>query len=64
MPLTDMGRRMSVWQSGFVSSKNRFEAELRDNRELGLKLREIEDGIKLIAGVIPSELAYSHVDTL
>ena len=45
MPLTEIGRRMSIGQSGFVRSKNRFEAELRDNKELGLRLREIEDGI-------------------
>ena len=51
MPLTEIGRRMSIGQSGFVRSKNRFESELRDNRELGLKLREIEGGIKSIAGV-------------
>ena len=51
MSLTEIGRRMSIGQSGLVRSRNRFEAELGNDREIALRLREIEDGIKSIAGV-------------
>ena len=51
MPLTEIGRRMSIGQSGFVRSRNRFDEELGKNRELALRLREIEDGLISIAGV-------------
>ena len=51
MSLTDMGRRMSVGQSGFVRSKNRFATELKNNRSLSKTVREIEEGLKSIARV-------------
>jgi hypothetical protein len=51
MSLTEMGRRMSIGQSGLVRSKNRFAAELENNESLAMKVREIEEGIKSIAGV-------------
>jgi putative transposase len=51
MALTEIGRRMSIGQSGFVRSRNRFDEELGKNRELALRLREIEDGLISIAGV-------------
>lgn len=51
MSLTEIGRRMSIGQSGLVRSKNRFATELKDNKRLGITVSKIEDGIKSIAGV-------------
>ena len=51
MSLTEMGRRMSVGQSGLVRSKNRFAEKLKNNRELSITVREVEEGLKSIAWV-------------
>jgi REP element-mobilizing transposase RayT len=51
MSLTEIGRRMSIGQSGFVRSKNRFESEMGDNRKVALNIRKIEEDLKSIAGV-------------
>lgn len=51
MTLTAIGRRMSIGQSGFVRSRIRFDEELVKNREIALRLREIEDELISIAGV-------------
>ena len=51
MSLTEIGRRMMVGQSGLVRSKNRFATELGNSKRLCKIVREIEDGLKSIAGV-------------
>jgi hypothetical protein len=49
MSLTEIGHLMSIGQSGFVRSKNRFESELGNNGEVSLRLRKIEEELKSIA---------------
>ena len=51
MSLAEIGRKMAVGQSGLVRSRNRFAAELANNKKMNMVVHEIEEKLKSIAGV-------------